>query len=1370
MKSNTIYKEEINRQVNGKTQQNQENQVKIQLSEEKDFGKSSSQREIREKIVNQNEPQDRKIIRKYLIIIPIVILIIIIICLILYLILSKNKKKPSPKENDNIKVNNDNHYYYFKATYQSKKGEQIKLFNPSSLGLNESEYYVFESSGNSTLRRLRYIESTNGAIIGDEDGFIKIQINFTNPLPNLDFMFEGCQDLINIDLSNINSPLINSSIYTFTNCKNLIKVDFSSVDTSRVTTMDFLFAGCQKLTEIKGFENLNTSSVTKTAGMFIECRNLIDLNLSAFVLDNIKEQSGMFIDNPSLKSIDIGNCTDVTQLFSIEDNYNIRIYSTNNNINMTGINGTFSFAFRYEYVETNCTIGEGDLCKECNNLKGRKNLCGSCNEGYYLPKGIYYNPNKCLKNDEGCNDCYADDETDLCNCTSCRDGYKLFFGKCIKDCEIGEKDKCYDCNIENGTNDQCLNCNEGYYFDINYNKSKCKPIEINNCANAILESGILICLNCTKGYMLQYNNCSKTCEMGENEKCLSCNMSYEFRENCDSCNSGYYLDIEKNKSECQICPMKNLTSFCKECDIYSGEIKCIECIEGFELINNICFKSCDKNCLNCYFDGIHNGTCLQCKEEFYLKSNFILEQNNIYYKEQYCGKCPFGCSNCSDQYIGHTPISINCSSCIPGFKLFNAMCEKQCDVGKNNLCLTCDNEIKNRCASCNPGYYLDLFNGICISCGVENCAQCNKTGTCNKCIYQYEILNNICYKTCEIGENEKCLECDNSLLRITQNCSKCNEGYFLPNNSQNNTICVSCEYGCAECYGSLNESICRICKKEYQFINGECIKKCKLGLGELCHTCDYGDNEQNCLTCNEGYFLPNNISDRKKCKICGPYMKKCHEENNELIPDECYYPYKISGRYCLRNCIIGNGIYCSSCVNLPEKINQCKNCNDGYFLATDSDKTKCYSCEKGCKYCFGTKENNICTECYSNYKLFQGKCIKNCYTYNSYYYCHTCNIEPGKNDRCQTCNEGYFLPVYSFDIYKNKRCQNCPSDCINCVGLNDSQINCTKCNLGYYLAKVKGVDKEIYRCYKCSIPGCISCEGDSNSNICTKCDNEDPYIINGKIISCYKDCVIGENEKCKFCQKGTKECWGCNEDYIKYMGNCTLDFHFKATYRTAYKNEYVKLMKPIQISKMKINGTNIKNPNNYYIFKNPGEHIIMVKLANTNVFSHLFTDIKHLITIEFLDISRSAYINYMNDCFSGCTNLVSIDMTKLNLNSNRCFMNFFENDKNLKEVKFPDIPFYNIVWFYRMFYGCESLTSIDMSLVSNANGQYFYEMFSGCKNLKSINLSSFNYPYNGKYKYNMLLGVPKNISIIIPTSFYNSIQAQLINFTDVIKI
>ena len=41
--------------------------------------------------------------------------------------------------------------------------------------------------------------------------------------------------------------------------------------------------------------------------MFIECTNLISVNLSAFHLNNISEQNGMFIDNPSLETLDLGD-------------------------------------------------------------------------------------------------------------------------------------------------------------------------------------------------------------------------------------------------------------------------------------------------------------------------------------------------------------------------------------------------------------------------------------------------------------------------------------------------------------------------------------------------------------------------------------------------------------------------------------------------------------------------------------------------------------------------------------------------------------------------------------------------------------------------------------------------------------------------------------------------------------------------------------------------------------------------------------------------------------------------------------------------------------------------------------------------------
>ena len=107
---------------------------------------------------------------------------------------------------------------------------------------------------------------------------------------------------------------------------------------------------------------------------------------------------------------------------------------------------------------------------------------------------------------------------------------------------------------------------------------------------------------------------------------------------------------------------------------------------------------------------------------------------------------------------------------------------------------------------------------------------------------------------------------------------------------------------------------------------------------------------------------------------------------------------------------------------------------------------------------------------------------------------------------------------------------------------------------------------------------------------------------------------------------------------------------------------------------------------------------------------------------------------------------------------------FFRGDKKLKEVKFPSEPFNNIIWFYNMFYGCESLTSIDMSNVGNTHGEYFYQMFYGCINLRSIDLSGFNKAYKGYFKYDMFINVPKEAEIKIQINFFNNVSNQLTNF------
>ena len=421
----------------------------------------SSMREMKEKSsIRKENPKIKN--RKYFMIIPIVIVAIIIISIVVFfLIRLKSNKKNESKEEIELKKNNEG--YSFTAIYRSQIGEKIKLFNPVSINMNESEYKVFIPTGNSTLRKLEEIESNYGEINCTGNGLLKIIVNFTKELSNLDFMFEGCENLISANLSQINSPSLQSSIYTFTNCKNLKQVDLSSIDTSKVTTMDFLFSGCNNLIEIKGLENLNTSSVKKTAGMFLECEKLRHVNLSAFKLDKIEEPSGMFINNPSLEAVDLGDCNDINQVLQIFpseiNNTEITIYSkidTNITIDDFNIDDMPKEVFGLP----ECSKGDGSSCLECD--EERPNHCKSCNEGYYLP---FIDSPECGKCNEGCKECYQDPEN-LQNsiCKICEDGYNLFKGICIKDCEIGKNEKCLECKTEEGKNDQCLKCNDGYYL------------------------------------------------------------------------------------------------------------------------------------------------------------------------------------------------------------------------------------------------------------------------------------------------------------------------------------------------------------------------------------------------------------------------------------------------------------------------------------------------------------------------------------------------------------------------------------------------------------------------------------------------------------------------------------------------------------------------------------------------------------------------------------------------------------------------------------------------------------------------------------------------------------------------------------------
>ena len=91
------------------------------------------------------------------------------------------------------------------------------------------------------------------------------------------------------------------------------------------------------------------------------------------------------------------------------------------------------------------------------------------------------------------------------------------------------------------------------------------------------------------------------------------------------------------------------------------------------------------------------------------------------------------------------------------------------------------------------------------------------------------------------------------------------------------------------------------------------------------------DKKEECLSCNEGYFLPENAEDKTKCEKCS--LEGCKTCSGELNNEKCLecngYPYIINGEIKTCNdCKVGSGENCLSC----DKNNKCKTCNKGYKL------------------------------------------------------------------------------------------------------------------------------------------------------------------------------------------------------------------------------------------------------------------------------------------------------------------------------------------------------------------------------------------------------------------------------------------------------
>ena len=99
------------------------------------------------------------------------------------------------------------------------------------------------------------------------------------------FMFNGCINITEIDLSNFDTSSVMEMNNMFSGCSSLISLNLSNLDTSSVMDMNGMFSGCSSLHSLD-LSNFDLSSVGPN--MFKGCSNLEYINLKSSKIENIE--------------------------------------------------------------------------------------------------------------------------------------------------------------------------------------------------------------------------------------------------------------------------------------------------------------------------------------------------------------------------------------------------------------------------------------------------------------------------------------------------------------------------------------------------------------------------------------------------------------------------------------------------------------------------------------------------------------------------------------------------------------------------------------------------------------------------------------------------------------------------------------------------------------------------------------------------------------------------------------------------------------------------------------------------------------------------------------------------------------------------
>ena len=181
----------------------------------------------------------------------------------------------------NIKKNNGNSSWIFDEKYGGFSDEQREAVQTividASLKGGKPAFMGFWFHGFTNAEKIEHLDYIN-----------------TEDVQNMMSLFDGCQHLVNLDLSSFNTKNVVSMSSMFNDCKELRLINFgNNFKTDKVADMSYMFNGCLSLKRLD-LNNFNTANVTDMSYMFSYCEELNRLDINHFDVSKVENMDAMF--------------------------------------------------------------------------------------------------------------------------------------------------------------------------------------------------------------------------------------------------------------------------------------------------------------------------------------------------------------------------------------------------------------------------------------------------------------------------------------------------------------------------------------------------------------------------------------------------------------------------------------------------------------------------------------------------------------------------------------------------------------------------------------------------------------------------------------------------------------------------------------------------------------------------------------------------------------------------------------------------------------------------------------------------------------------------------------------------------------------